>query len=274
MPFDGLTDDQIRQAAPSVFATHASSKVSDRYAYLPSYHVVRSMRSLGFQPVEVRQGVKKAPDGREYAMHEIRFEKAGVDWANQTKELGMIVPQALFRNSHDRTSGADMSAGLKRLVCLNGMTVMDSDMRFSVRHTGRELTGNFLGAVQSITSQFARVVEVAKRWQKIELSPDQTRAFAMKALELRGTTIEVPEQHVLWSRRALDNGADLWSVFNRAQENMTRGGAQGRSAKGAWRAVQGIKSLAVDIDFNKKLWSAAADLAETVQPAPRSVVVA
>ena len=44
MPFDGLSDDQIRAEAPSVFATHPSDKVSDRYAWLPSYQVVRAIR--------------------------------------------------------------------------------------------------------------------------------------------------------------------------------------------------------------------------------------
>lgn len=275
MPFDGLSDDQIREAAPSVFATHASERVSDKYAYLPSYHVVRSMRSLGFGVAQARQGMKKAPDGRGFAMHELRFEKLGDDsWANETKELGMLVPQAIFRNSHDRTSGADMSAGIKRLVCLNGMTVMDQAMGFKVRHIGRELTGNFLQAVQAISGQFKQVIDVAKRWQGIELTYEQQRQFAMEALRLRGTTIAVEQAAILWPRRGLDDGPDLWSVFNRAQENLTRGGAHGRSPGGAYRSVPGIKSLAVDISFNSKLWAAAAELAETVQPRPSSVVVA
>lgn len=274
MPFDGLTDDDIRASAPSVFATHPHEKVSEKYAYLPSYHVVRTMRTLGFEPVMVREGTKKQPGGRAYAMHEIRFRKSGDDWANQTKELGMLIPEAIFRNSHDRTSGADMSAGVSRLVCLNGMTVMDQSMRFQVRHVGRELTGNFLQAVQAISGQFARVIDTAKRWQGIELSSEQMRQFSQEAVRLRGTSIAVEQHNVLFARRDLDRGMDLWSVFNRAQENFTRGGMQGRSPGGAYRTVPGIKSLAVDIDFNRKLWQAAADLAETVQPAPRSVVVA
>jgi len=232
------------------------------------------MRTLGFAPVQVRQGMKKAPDGRAFAMHEIRFQKLGTAWADQTRELGQIVPEAIFRNSHDRTSGADMGAGLKRLVCLNGMTVMDSAMRFAVRHTGRELTGNFLNAVNAIAGQFARVVDTARAWQKLELSSEQMRQFSQEAVRLRGTTIAVEQHNVLFARRPLDRGMDLWSVFNRAQENLTRGGAQGRSPGGAWRTVPGIKSLAVDIDFNKKLWAEAAKLADTVQSAPRSVVVA
>jgi hypothetical protein len=274
MPFDGLNDDQIRAAAPSVFATHPSEKVSEKYAYLPSYHVVRTMRTLGFEAVKVREGTKKQPDGRAYAMHEIRFRKVGSEWDQQTKELGMLVPEAVFRNSHDRTSGADMSAGITRLICLNGMTVMDAGMRFGVRHVGRELTGNFLQAVQAVTGQFARVVETARTWQNIELTSEQMRQFSQEAVRLRGTTIAVEQHNVLFARRPLDQGMDLWSVFNRAQENLTRGGAQGRSPGGAWRTVPPIKSLAVDIDFNKKLWQAAAGLAETVRAAPRSVVVA
>lgn len=272
MPFDGLNDDQIRSAAPSVFATHPSPGVSEKYAYLPSYQVVRSMRSLGFEAVKVREGTKRDANGRAFALHEIRFRKVGLDWADQTKTLGGITPEAIFRNSHDRSSPASLRAGLSRLVCLNGMTVSEADMRFSVRHVGKTVQDSFHGAVQAITAQFGRVVEVAQSWQEIDLSLDQVRAFAQEAVAARGTTIVLEPETVLMARREIDCTCSLWSAFNKAQENLTQGSLQGRSAKGAFRSVPSIKSLAVDAAFNDKLWAIASRFAETVQPGRASVV--
>jgi hypothetical protein len=267
-----MNDDQIRAAAPSVFATHPSAKVSDKYAYLPSYHVVRNMRALGFEAVKVREGTKKAPDGRQYALHEIRFRKAGTDWASQTKELGSLVPEAVFRNSHDRTSGADMRAGMTRLVCLNGMTISEADMRFSVRHVGKNVQDSFHTAVQAITSQFGRIVEVAQEWSEIDLDGEQQRQFAKAALEARGSTLEVEQALILWPKRPLDENTSLWSIFNRAQENLSLGGLHGRSKAGGYRQLPPIRSLAIDADFNHKLWHVASQFAELARSAPSSVV--
>jgi hypothetical protein len=53
-------------------------------------------------------------------------------------------------------------------------------------------------------------------------------------------------------RRFDDRRPDLWSVFNRTQENLTKGGLHG-SANGRrqTRPVQGIDS---DIRLNRALW--------------------
>lgn len=55
-------------------------------------------------------------------------------------------------------------------------------------------------------------------------------------------------------RRCDDRRPDLWSVFNRTQGNLIKGGLSGRSANGhrhSTRAVQGIDS---DIRLNRALW--------------------
>lgn len=268
MPFDQpreLTDDDIRRLAPSVFATAPAPTVSDRYSYLPSYPVLRSMRLMGLVPTQVREGRKKNPDGREYAMHEIRFRKVDDDTANKTRELGMLVPEALLRNSHDRTSPLDLQAGISRLVCLNGMTVMDSGFHVKLRHAGTN-PGMVQDAVQTIVSSFGRAIDKAKEWAAIPMAIQQQLDFAMVALDIRGTALAIEPQRVLAARRFDDRGNDLWNVFNRVQENMTKGGILGMSATGRnrMRTLGAVQTLKADIDLNRKLWAAAQSFAASV----------
>lgn len=271
-----LSDDQIREAAPSVFAMGAAPSVSDRYAYIPSYPIVRALRLIGMHPVEARQGFKKSPDGVEFAVHRLRFQKfnGAVDWAQETSKLGGLIPEVLLLNSHDRTSPLTFSAGLKRLVCLNGMTVADASFSFAMRHVGKRIVGDAIANAQAIVGRFGEIVDTAKAWQGIEMSEDLRAKFAKGALEARGTSIDIDPKVLLNPRNFLDHGNDLWAVYNRAQENLTKGGAVGVNAQGSVRSLRGVKSLLVDIEMNRKLWLLAKSFAGDLSPSQRGVVEA
>ena len=58
-----LTDDQIRRAAPSVFADVVSPRLSNRYRMITTSSVVAGMRDAGFFPVAVMQSASKSTDG-------------------------------------------------------------------------------------------------------------------------------------------------------------------------------------------------------------------
>lgn len=271
MPLDNfkteLTDEQILKAAPSVFATAAAPTVSDKYVYVPSYQIVRDMRNMGFSPVRVREGKKRAPDGRQFALHEIRFRDLR-EGKSETRapELGDLTPELILRNSHDRTSGIALDAGIFRLVCLNGMTVADQHFSVRVKHYGnkaRELVHEGAG---ELVNHFGEVIDTCKYWSKIELTDDQMREFAKKAIEARDVTTEIDPTTILTPRRWNDTKPTLWNVFNRAQENFTNGNVWGRRSTGHVRHINRITSLARDVDLNRKLWTAAAEMAESIQP--------
>ena len=62
---------------------------------------------------------------------------------------------------------------------------------------------------------------------------------------------------LLDSRRPEDAGADLWHTYQRVQENVMRGGIQGRSATGRISHMREITGVAADIDINRQLWDLA-----------------
>lgn len=265
----GLSDEQLRTIAPSIFATHAAPTVSDRYLYLPSYTVVRQLRTAGLVPIVAREGRKKQPDGREYALHEVRFAPTGAPTA--APELGDVRPEILLLNSHDRTSGMAFQAGMHRLICTNGMRVMEQDMGFKVRHSGKKGMDILMSGLTNLKHNLHRVFEVAGDWNKLQLTREQQLSFARQALEIRGTSLAISPDLVLTPRRWLDNRDDLWSVFNRVQENITKGGIVGRTKTNRATSLKAIGTLAADIDWNTKLWAAASELAAEVKPSSISM---
>jgi hypothetical protein len=55
------------------------------------------------------------------------------------------------------------------------------------------------------------------------------------------------------------------------QENIVKGGVSGTTASGRRASLKRISTLAADVDFNRKLWTAASDLAAEVKPVSISV---
>lgn len=55
-------------------------------------------------------------------------------------------------------------------------------------------------------------------------------------------------------RRWEDKKTDLWTVFQRLQENLTKGGLSGISAKGKRTQTRAVNGIDSDIKLNRALW--------------------
>ncbi|OUK99222.1 hypothetical protein BZL69_05595 [Escherichia coli] len=62
-----------------------------------------------------------------------------------------------------------------------------------------------------------------------------------------------------------DYGKDLWSAYQTIQENMLKGGLQGRSAKGKRIHTRAIHSIDTDIKLNRALWVMTETLLESLR---------
>lgn len=66
--------------------------------------------------------------------------------------------------------------------------------------------------------------------------------------------INLLQKQVLQPRRWEDKKDDLWTVYQRLQENLIKGGLSGRSAKGKWLCTRSLNGIDGDIKLNKALW--------------------
>ena len=68
-----LSEDQMRQAAPSIFAQGKHISRSARYTYIPTIDVLRGLHREGFEPFMVAQGRSRIEGKTEYTKHLIRI---------------------------------------------------------------------------------------------------------------------------------------------------------------------------------------------------------
>lgn len=264
-----LTDDQLQRLAPSIFAEAKHESRSERYTYIPTIEVVRGLRDEGFFPVMARQGNSRIPGKADYTKHLIRFRH--LDHGPMYENLGDLYPEVALVNSHDGTSAYKIIAAMMRLACLNGMVVQDARLaEISVPHKGT-VTDKVIEGSYTVLDESRKALEIAGEWSGKTLTDRQQKGFA-EAVHIAkyGDDAErmpfTPESY-LRTRRAPDQGADLWRVANRVQESAIRGGMtgfrwdeDGRNRKRV--TARPVKSIDGDIKLNKAVWHLAQMLAD------------
>jgi len=174
-----INDVELRAMAPSVFAQAAMPGTSPRYTFLPTDRIVSAMRAEGWKPTEAREMRPRAEARRGFQRHMIRFQRR-----DEIAEKGEYTPEVVLINSHDRSSGYQIHAGLFRFICSNGLMVADSLIpSIHVRHTGQEI-GQIITASFEILGQLPKLADRVARMRSIGLSADIRRQFAERALSL------------------------------------------------------------------------------------------
>ncbi len=263
---DPLSDRQLLEFAPTIFAKNGIPGVSERYGYVSSKSVIDAMRDSGFEPVEVRQSRRRDTDRMPFTKHMMKFRPAG-----KIKGIlcGDVVPQVVMLNSHDRSSGFHLHAGLYRLVCSNGLMVSDgaSVEPIKVPHTAR-MVQNVLDRSKELIKCMDGVYRLREDMLSTMLSEKQALAFATQALTVRPPRVAAPDPaSLLEARRPEDEEMSLWHIFNRVQENMLRGGLTTTAENGKQVTTRGIGRIERDVQINSGLWSLAA---QTIQRAADS----
>src|SRR6266576_2327610 len=268
---DTLSLDEMRQRLPAIFAERPHESRSERYVYVSTKDVMGALIEEGFEPVEARVSRSRDANRQNFAKHLVRLR-----YREEKKlQVGDTLLEVFLRNAHDGTAAYELGAGLFKLLCLNGMTVDDGTIAsVHIRHSGnreRQLKQVVDGAYQ-IIEHAPLALEAPKVWPTINLTRDEQMAFAESAHIVRfgdaEGTVDTPikADQLLHPRREADRGDDLWRVFNRVQENTTKGGlsARYRNDRQQWRTAttREVRGIDGDIKLNRALWMLASEMAK------------
>lgn len=239
------------------FSPVPSPSVSANYVHIDTNKFIESMAAEGFRATDVKfdKAVRRDP---RFIRHMVTFEHEDISAFPRSD----VRPRILFINSHNRTVRATVAAGLLRFACMNGCIIGDHMQGFSAKHLGdpaRELIERARDLAKNTAPLFAQI----ERWERIELTEPEMDEFATRAALLRWGEDKAPSYSIrdlLSTRRAEDEGRSLWRVFNRIQENATRGGFEGRSAAGRRILARALSGITADTAFNRSLWELGAEV--------------
>lgn len=277
-----LTNEQILTAAPSVFAEAPHSEVSNNYGFLPTIQIVDGLREEGWFPVDATQKNVRDKSKKFLTKHLLRFRRLEDDII-----IGDSAVELLLTNSHDRSCGFVLHAGIFRMACANGIVVADSTFnKVSVRHNKNARDAVIEGSYQVI-DEVPLIANEVESMQQTILTPQEQHVFARTALEYLTPDPVPPKEgerkveiltssddlvkQILQPKRSADTGSDLWSTYNVIQEKALRGGLrtakrnkQGRYTRSTSREVKGIDR---SVKLNKALWDMAMQMRDLKEAA-------
>ncbi|MCE0801168.1 DUF945 domain-containing protein [Buttiauxella sp. S04-F03] len=251
-----LTRDELAHNVPSVFSEEKHESRSERYTWIPTITVLENLQREGFQPFFACQTRVRDPSKREHTKHMLRLRREG-------QITGKQVPEIILLNSHDGSSSYQMLPGLFRSVCQNGLICGQSFGEVKVPHRGNVVENVIEGAYE-VLGIFDRVEEKRDAMESLTLSAPARQAMANAALRYRFGEEHQPVtvSQLLTPRRYEDYSDDLWTVYQRIQENLIKGGLAGRNAKGGRSHTRAVKGIDGDVKLNRALWVMAENMLE------------
>jgi hypothetical protein len=247
---------------PSIFAEEPHTSRSDRYTYVSTMEILRGLAKEGFKPTFATQAKTRKEDMRGHTKHLIRLRR---DFQIDKPDVAEIV----MLNSHGGQSSAQLFGGWFRFMCMNGMVVGETIDEVRVQHKGNVVDDIIEGSFK-IVDDLKEVGDSVTEWKRLQLTGPEQTALAESAATVRfnlkeGEASPVQPSQMLRPRRAGDDGADLWTTFNRVQENSLRGGLHGRriDANGRRRNVttRNVNGIDQNVSLNRALWTLAQSMA-------------
>ncbi len=240
-----LSNDQIRAVVPSIFAETPHESRSERYSYIPTAAVLSEL-----EPFMVCQTRVRNEDRRDHTKHLIRLRHASQINGSEANEIILL-------NSHDGSSSYQMLAGMFRFVCHNGLVCGDTVADVRVPHKG-DVTDHVIEGAYEVLRGFEQVHSSREAMRAITLEDGEQEIFARSALALKyddpNKPSPVTESQLLMPRRFEERRADLWSTFNRVQENFIKGGLSGRTANGRQQRTRAVQGIDQNLKLNRALW--------------------
>lgn len=255
-----ITIDDLETYAPSALATEPMDGVSDKYSFVSTIDAIELIQGAGWTPYFAQQAAVRVEGKRGFQRHVIKFSMG-----EMLNEVGEERIDLILFNSHDRGSAFKLAMGIYRLVCSNGLVVGSDHMSFSHKHIGFDQDA-FLESVKIIAENSVEVAERVEDYKMIEMSPQETNAYASAAAQLVSDKPDELDRYDLTrARRYEDRKDDLWTVYNRTQENIMRGGVRRHGKTDAGRRkkrTRRVSSIDRDIKLNKALWTLTEKMAE------------
>ena len=218
-----IMQSHISEQGNPMLATRPHVNNSDKYQFISSQAIGKYMVSQGFQLDGVSYGTPRNKDNE-------GFQKHVMVWSNPSMTIdGNNKAQVLVTNSHNRGSSVQLNLGVFRAVCANGLISGQSHHEARIPHIGDDFKRKLRESLEFIASQYQSLHSDIDAMRNHTLNYEQFRDFVVDAANYRLRDIDQPiidYRTAATLHREADNHRDLYTVFNRIQENVIRGGIE------------------------------------------------
>ena len=227
-----------------------SQRIDSKPFQIESLDAVREFQRQGWN---IAGALENRGRNRKIDNHFIKMEHPDFTILNKKGQTEAIATMNI-QNSCNGSKPLEMDLGAYRLVCSNGTVAHTSYSNAKVPHSeqGQYSLNEILGELGIRTQG---VLDSFKKLKDSNLSPAQAMAMATRAATLRfGKNHRINVDQLLNTVRDEDKGDDVWTVFNRIQENLTQ---PYRIFDETGKLLDGVTNVNEDTRINKELYQLA-----------------
>jgi hypothetical protein len=248
--------DAMHKYAPSLFATHAHPRMSEKYSFTNTYDIILRMHNrYGMRVVSVQGG------SRTYKKVLVRMRSTHYDTRREES-----APELIIIDSHDGSSKLTMALGFIRFVCMNGMIAGDMFYNKAFLHRTPDLVHVVMLEMEDINQHVDRLIQRITAMRSYQTTFGDRMVLADAVVRQRwgeekdaGFIAEM-RSRMLEPRRSEDLGNDLYTIMNVLQENCLRGGMTYMSNNNRTASVKPISDVGRNVNINRSLWNAGEQL--------------
>lgn len=208
----------------TVIAQAPAPTCKESYRFIDTKEIITQAENAGWSLVSAQSSKVRKASKTGFEAHLLTFDNASLpDIAPNSPAASR--PRLYVINSHDATRALRGLLGVLRIACLNGIMAGTAFKEFRAAHTGdvtNKVRQGFEYLLDSVPAEIARVNELSG----IQLTQDAALDYLNKLAQERLSTSrhEVVSISVPTPSRVQDIGYDAYTVLNRGQEMLIRGG--------------------------------------------------
>jgi hypothetical protein len=205
-----------------------SEAMRDTYGFVSSRTILDTFAAHGWNQVSTKISKVNKLDKSGYQKHLVTLENDKYTSINGLSDNNASRPQLVLLNSHDGTTSLRLFWGLLRYACLNGIIAGDSISSFKLTHS-QHITKRVPEAIEYMLSNFDTFQNRINTLQALSFTKNNLNQFVHDVYNERlkhvGKLINV-DYSLPYLKREQDTSLDAYTVFNRVQEVLIRGGIQ------------------------------------------------
>jgi hypothetical protein len=211
-------------------------KIKQKEFYIPTLDVVQKLQNEGW----TIQGVDEArAKNRKIVSNYVQMQHPDFSVKNN-KGKDEAIASLTLSNSCSGNKPLQLDLGMYRQVCSNGAIRFEDTELSKIQHTKVNIRDLDL-FIFGLSTKSNKLIEEINAMKDKNMSYDEIKSFAYNAAKLRFNEDDnrFDIDALLKVNRVEDEGNDVWTVFNRIQENLTHD----------------VKNKEEDIWLNKQLFN-------------------
>jgi hypothetical protein len=236
--------DKLIAFAPSLSNTwRKHQRIESKPFYNETIDIVSSLKDKGWKVDGVYENRNKK--SRKIANHCVKLTHPDLAMKIGNKNEGFA--NMYITNSCNGSSPLNMDFGMYRLVCSNGLVLKDIVADAKIKHTEKDYN-RLPQIIASLEDKIQPMFKKFESFKNTTLTSKQLENLLRKASKIRdfdSATSSAVRNQLLNVHRDDDKGDDLWSVYNRLQENLIKSnmlvGPDGRIISGVGDPFENIR---------------------------------